>query len=341
MRYDITFLGVRKVTQTTSMKTALVCAAFAMMWSGNAESAEPLNVVVTIKPVHSLAAAVMEGTGAPHLLIKGAASAHSYALRPSDARVLGNADIVVRVSERLESYLAKPIASLSGKARIVTLSEAPGITLLPPREGGAFEAHSHGGGDGENHAHAATPHGHETGASASHDMAEHDPHLWLSPANAAVIADHLAAVLAAARPEQAQLFMDNAARLKTKLAALDAQLRAAVAPIADKDFIVFHDAYQYFEKLYGIEAAGSITLSPERQPGVARLKQIRARIAASKRPCVFSEPQFEPKLVATVIEGTDARTGVLDPQGADMPEGPEQYFTLLNNLAANLRKCLG
>ncbi len=171
-------------------------------------------------------------------------------------------------------------------------------------------------------------------------MAEHDPHLWLSPANAAVIADHLAAVLAAARPEQAQLFMDNAARLKTRLAALDAQLRAAVAPLAGKDFIVFHDAYQYFEKLYGIEAAGSITLSPERQPGVARLKQIRARIAASKRPCVFSEPQFEPKLVATVIEGTDARTGVLDPQGADMPEGPDQYFALLNKLAASLRKCL-
>ena len=118
-------------------------------------------------------------------------------------------------------------------------------------------------------------------------------------------------------------------------------MRAAVAPLKGKDFIVFHDAYQYFEQRYGIEAAGSITLSPERQPGAARLTQIRARIAASKRPCVFSEPQFEPKLVATVIEGTDARTGVLDPLGADMPEGPEQYFQLLNTLAASLGKCLG
>lgn len=322
------------MTRTASMKTVLACAALALMWSGNVKGAEPLNVAVTIKPVHSLAASVMEGAGAPHLLIKGAASAHSYALRPSDARLLNNAGIVVRVSERLESYLEKPIASLSGKARIVTLSEAPGIKLLPPRESGAFEAHSDGHEGGENHAHAATAH--DAGGAE-----EHDPHLWLSPANAAIIADHLAAVLAEARPEQAQLFADNAARLKIKLAALDAQLRTAVAPLKGKDFIVFHDAYQYFERHYGIEAAGSITLSPERQPGAARLKQIRARVAASKRPCVFSEPQFEPKLVATVIEGTNARTGVLDPQGADMAEGPEQYFLLLKNLAASLGKCLG
>ena len=325
----------------TGKKTIWACAAFMLIWSGDTKAAEPLNVVVTIKPVHSLAASVMEGAGAPHLLIKGAASAHSYALRPSDARMLNNADIVVRVSERLESYLEKPIASLSGKARIVTLSEAPGITLLPPREGGAFEAHSHGAEGGENHVHTAAEHDHDAGVEAGHGAAEHDPHLWLSPANAAIIADHLAAMLATARPEQAQLFAANAARLKIKLAALDAQLRTAVAPLQGKDFIVFHDAYQYFEKLYGIEAAGSITLSPERQPGAARLKQIRARVAASKRPCVFSEPQFEPKLVATVIEGTDARTAVLDPQGADMPEGPEQYFQLLNNLAASLGKCLG
>ena len=327
------FAGVRTMTRTTCMTALLVCTGLGLMSSASVKGAEPLNVVVTIKPVHSLAASVMEGAGAPHLLIKGAASAHSYALRPSDARVLNNADIIVRVSEWLESYLDKPIASLSGKAKVVTLSEVTGIKLLPPRESGAFDAHSHGPVH-EDHAVAVD-------AKAAPGMAEHDPHLWLSPTNAAIIVDRLAAVLAQARPEQAQLFMDNAARLKVKLAALDAKLRTAVAPLKGKDFIVFHDAYQYFEHLYGIEAAGSITLSPERQPGAARLKQIRARIAASKRPCVFSEPQFEPKLVATVIEGTDARTGVLDPQGVDMPEGPEQYFQLLDNLASSLGKCLG
>lgn len=324
-----------------TIRAVLACMAIELMGSARANAAEPLKVVVTIKPIHSLAASVMEGAGAPLLLIKGAASAHSYALKPSDARALNDADIIVRVSERLESYLEKPIASLAGKARIVTLSEAPGITLLPPREGGAFEAHSHAHEGSAAFTDVAAVHGHSDGAKAAPIAAEHDPHLWLSPANAAIIADHLASVLAAARPEQAQLFRDNAARLKVRLAALDAQLRVAVAPLKGRDFIVFHDAYQYFEKLYGIEAAGSITLSPERQPGAARLNQIRARIAASKRPCVFSEPQFEPKLVTTLIEGTDARTGVLDPQGADMAEGRDQYFQLLNNLAANLGKCLG
>lgn len=170
-----------------TIKNALLCAAVAVAMPITAEASEPLNVVVTIKPVHSLAAAVMEGAGTPHLLIKGAASAHSYALRPSDARVLNNADIIVRVSERLETYLEKPIASLSGKAVIVTLSQAPGITLLPPRESGAFEAHTHAAEGSGSHVHAAGEH--PTDLSAGHD-----PHLWLSPANAAIIADHLAAV---------------------------------------------------------------------------------------------------------------------------------------------------
>jgi zinc transport system substrate-binding protein len=320
----------------------LASATFALGGLVKAHCAEPLNVVVTIKPIHSLAAAVMQGAGTPHLLLKGASSEHSYSLRPSDARVLNNADIVVRVSDRLESFLQKPMASLSAKIRIVTLIDAPGMKLLAPRLGGVFEAHAHEGkahdrpGD-QGHEGAAAA----RGASAWQGDTEHDPHLWLSPANAAVIADTLAASLAQARPEQAALFKDNAARLKTRLAALDAQLRTAVAALRSKDFIVFHDAYQYFEREYGLHAAGAITLSPERQPGAARLKDIRARIAASHAPCVFSEPQFEPKLVATLIEGTDAKTGVLDPLGADLAEGPEHYFQLMNALAASLEKCLG
>lgn len=325
------------------MRNSVLAIAFASaaaaFGSGTALGAEPLSVVVTIKPIHSLVAAVMEGAGTPHLLIKGASSEHSYSLRPSDARVLNNADMVVRVSDRLESFLEKPLASLSATIRVLTLIDVPGMKLLPPRLGGVFETHAHAD---EGTAHG-TPQAKgkavSTGA-AWHGDTEHDPHLWLSPANAAVIADALAAVLAEARPEHAQLYSDNAARLKTRLATLDAQLRTATAPLKGKDFIVFHDAYQYFETEYGLNAAGAITLSPERQPGAARLRDIRARIAASHSACVFSEPQFEPKLVATVIEGTDARAGVLDPLGADLAEGPEQYFQLLRNLAASIGRCL-
>ncbi|WP_088347257.1 MULTISPECIES: zinc ABC transporter substrate-binding protein [Rhodomicrobium] len=285
----------------------------------------PLRVVATIQPVHSLAAAVMEGAGAPQLLVKGAASEHTFSLRPSDARTLSGAEIVIRVSRNLESFLDRPIHSLSQDAKIVTLAELPGIALLPARVSGTFEPHVH---DAQEEA----GHGHDEGV--------YDPHLWLSPANAAVIADHLAAVFGAARPQQAALFTANAEKLKARLAGLDADLRPRLAALAGRDFIVFHDAYQYFEAHFGIHAAGSITLGPQNQPGAARLTAIRARIARSRSPCVFAEPQFEPKLVQTVIEGTDARTGTLDGLGAALEPGPELYFQLLTKLTESLEGCL-
>jgi zinc transport system substrate-binding protein len=288
--------------------------------------AKELSVVVTIKPVHSLAVAVMEGAGAPALLLKGASSPHSYSLRPSDAKTLSTADIIVRVSDNLESFLDKPLASLSQKAKLVTLSEIPGIKLLPVRESGAFERHH----DGD----------HDAKLGAGHNYEEHDAHLWLSPGNAAAIADRLAEVLAGARPEQADLFKANTERLKQRLAALDTELRADLAPVKGKSFVVFHDAYHYFEKHFGLEAAGSITIGPERQPGAARIRAIRAKIARAGSACVFSEPQFEPKLVRTIVEGTDARTGVLDPIGASLLEGQDQYFQVMINLAKALNGCL-
>jgi zinc transport system substrate-binding protein len=305
---------------------ALIAAIMLASVAAGGARADELRVLVSIKPVHSLAAAVMEGAGTPALLIKGAGSEHSYTLKPSEARAIAAADVVIRVSKDLESFLEKPIRSLARGARILTLDELPGMKLLPIREGGAHEAHGHGD--------AGHDHGHESEAA-------HDPHLWLDPANAAIIADRLAAILAEMRPAQAALFAANAAKLKTRLATFDAELAAKLAPVKGKPFIVFHDAYQYFEAHFGIASAGSITLSPERQVGAARLKAIRARIEASRAVCVFAEPQFEPKLVNTLIEGTDARKGVLDPLGADLPEGKDQYFNLLTNLAKGLTGCLG
>lgn len=310
--------------------TVVLLAASMMLAPAGAKAAGDLKVLVSIKPVHSLAVAVMEGAGAPDLLIKGAGSEHSYTLRPSEARAIAAADIVIRVSKTLETFLDKPIASLAKGARVVTLAELPGVKLLPIREGGAHEAHNHGPAHGHD--------GHVEGD--AHDEGD-DPHLWLDPANAAAIADGLATIFAEARPAQAALFKDNAAKLKARLAAFDADLAQRLAPVKAKPFITFHDAYQYFEAHYGIASAGSITLSPERQVGAARLKAIRGKIEAAHAVCVFAEPQFEPKLVDTLIEGTDARKGVLDPLGADLPEGREQYFTLLGNLAKSLTACLG
>ncbi len=323
-----------------SAALAIIAGLGWAVWaSGSASAADELNVIVTIKPVHSLAAAVMDGAGSPKLLIKGAGSPHSYALRPSDARNLSTADLVVRVSENLESFLAKPIETLSKHAKVVTLADIPDIKLLPMREGGAFEPHDD---EGEHHG-AVKPAGEHDGTKGKGAADEHhgyDPHLWLTPANAAVIADYLADVFGKARPGQAALFKANAEKLKARLHLLDAELSQALAPLKGKPFIVFHDAYHYFEDHYGLKAAGSITIGPERQPGAARLKAIRAKIQETKSVCVFSEPQFEPKLISTLIEGTDARKGVLDPLGADLAAGKDQYFKLMRHLASSLNGCL-
>jgi zinc transport system substrate-binding protein len=303
--------------------------------------AEPLRVVATIPPIHSLAAAVMDGAGTPDLLVKGASSEHTYALRPSDARLLSHADVVIRVSENLETFLNKPITTLSQKATVVTLADIPGMTLLPPREGGAFEAHHH-----ETAAHGAEAEPGHKGAEpvADHDEAKEgapiDPHLWLDAGNAALIADHLAAALGKAHPEDAARFAANAATLKERLTALDTELKSELSGIGDARFIVFHDAYHYFEARYGLFASGSITFSPERQPGAARLEAIRTKIAEAKSACVFSEPQFEPKLVSRLVEGTTAKTGTLDGLGANLTAGPDLYFTMMRNLAASLKSCL-
>jgi zinc transport system substrate-binding protein len=331
--------------------------------------AEPVEVVVSIKPVHSLVAAVMEGVATPALLIEGAGSPHTYSLRPSEARALERADVVFWIGEGLETFLERPLAALSADARVVELAAAEGIHLLATREGGVWEGHDHAHdhddehvhgddhGHDEEHAHSDDDDHHEEHAHADehdeehahagqhhhhdgHAHGEHDMHLWLDPHNAEAMVRLIAATLAEVDPAHAEIYEANAARLEERLDALDALLQAKLEPIAERPFIVFHDAYQYLERRYGLNAAGSITVSPEQRPGARRLQEIQARLEQADAACVFAEPQFEPALVETVIEGTDARAGVLDPLGAELAAGPEQYFELMEDLADALAGCL-
>jgi zinc transport system substrate-binding protein len=280
------------------------------------------DVVVSIKPIHSLVAGVMAGVGEPQLIVSGGSSPHVYSLRPSDARKLDGAQLVFWVGPILEGFLEKPLTSLAGKAEIVELDYAPGVALLPARHGGDWEA------DDDEHAHAAS-------------AAEQDGHLWLDPENAKAIVRLAEAKIAALDPANAPRYASNAAALAQRLDALDARLRQRLAPVRGRPFVVFHDAYQYLERRYGLKAIGSITVSPEHLPGAQRIQAIHAKVAALGAACVFSEPQFEPRLVGTVIEGTHARTGVLDPEGASLHAGPELYFTLVDDLADALVTCLG
>jgi len=285
------------------------------------------DVVVSIKPIHSLVASIMAGVAEPGLVLKGAGSPHTYQMRPSDANALQNATLIFWVGPEFEHFLEKPMESLGGKAKVVELGKAAGITLLPTREGGTFEAHA----DEEEHAHAE---------GEGHDHEEHDLHVWLSTSNAKAIASEIASSLAAADPANAAAYHQNLAKLDTRLDALAAEIKTTVAPVKDKPFIVFHDAYQYFEREFGVNVAGSITVTPENAPGAARISEIHEKLKTLGASCVFAEPQFEPKLVDVVLEGTQAKTGTLDPEAATLTEGPDLYFDLMRGLAGSLKGCL-
>lgn len=317
--------------------SAILTAALAAATALPAQAEVP-KVVVSIKPIHSLVASVMHGVGEPTLLVRGGASPHSYTMKPSDAKALSAADLVVWVGPELESFLEKPLKANAPKATRLTLMELKGLTLLETREGGAWDAHDHGheaGHKGHDHKHDHKGHDHED------EHEELNSHIWLDPANARAIVKAVAEALAAKDPADAEAYRTNAERTLQQLDALDAELKATLAPVKDKPFVVFHDAYQYFEARYDLSAVGSITVSPDRRPSAKRLSAIRAKIGGLGAACVFAEPQFEPALVQTVVEGTKARTGVLDPEGAGLPEGEALYPTLLRNLAASLRGCLG
>jgi zinc transport system substrate-binding protein len=300
--------------------SALLLAAAALAAAATGAAAEPAKVVVTVTPVHSLIAGVMKEAGRPDLLLRRGGSPHAYTLRPSDARMLAEADVIFWIGEELETFLAKPLRVLARKARIVELGRAPGVVRLAAREAGAWKTP----GAGEE----APGHG------AS------DPHYWLDPENAKAIVRAGLAAMGAEDPANAETYRANAGHVIARIDALDAELRAALAPVRTVAYVVFHDAYRYFERRYGLNALGSITVHPERKPGVRRIRDARRRIRALGARCVFSEPQFEPRLAATLIEGTGVRTAVLDPLGADLAAGPDAYFTLMRDLAASLKSCL-
>lgn len=297
------------------MKGLLGAMLLSMMVAGVAQAAPP-RVVTSVKPLQSLAAGIMDGVAVPDVLIKGGASAHAYSLRPSDAETLSRADVVFWVGPSFEIFLERPLVSLAAKARVVALAEAPGMKILPMRTGGLWSR-----GD------------------AQHDSRA-DGHIWLDPGNAEAIAAEMAAVLSVVDGSNAGRYRENLAALNVRLDALDQELRGKLAAVKDRPFIVFHDATQYFEASYGLRAMGAVAADPDRPPGARRLAQIKGDIVRNKLICVFAEPQFEPKLLQTLIEGSSMRTGILDPEGSAHPSGPALQFILMRGLADNIVRCL-
>lgn len=304
---------------------------------GGAAFAQVPQVAVDIAPVHSLVARVMDGVGTPELIMQQGASAHEYSLRPSEAQALQDADLVFWVGAGLSPWLEGAIETLAADAQATELMDAPGTILLETRNNALFEKHmhteedDHDDYDEDDHAEE----GHD-----DHDHGNHDPHAWLSPNNAMTWLNVIAGQLSAADPDNAGAYFANAAAGRAEIEAMMTDVNATLDPLRDRQFIVFHDAYQYFENDFDFKAAGAISLSDASDPSPARLAEIQARVAGEGIVCILAEPQFNPGLVETVLDGTQAQTGILDPLGSGLEPGPALYPQLILNMSTALAGCM-
>jgi zinc transport system substrate-binding protein len=308
-----------------------LAAAFAGVLSTTSLAAP--KVVATIKPIHSIAANVMADVAEPRLLLDAAVSEHTAQLTPSQVEAMQNADLIIVVGENLEAFLHKALENPEiAQKKLFEAGELPGLRLLPVRSGGLWETH-HDEEEGHEHEQA-------DGEDHAHEHGGNDPHIWMDPENVKLIARELARTLGTLDKENAAKYVANADKFASYLDALSKDLDSVVKPVRDKRYIVFHDAYQYFETRFGMAPAGSITVNPEVMPGARRIKEIHDRIASTNAVCVFAEPQFESKYVETVIEGTKAKVSVLDGLGAKEPAGREAYAGMMRKFVTALTSCL-
>lgn len=297
-------------------KKALIIM-FSIFFSNNAIASE---IVVSVKPLHSLVSAVAEGSHSVSLLIDGSMSPHNFALKPSHAKLLNNAKVVFYIDNQLESALKKTVRGLPKDVKVVQVSKIKNLKLLSTRAGNNWEE------DGHDH--------------HDHDHGSYDVHFWLDPNNATQIIKGIIRELSKVYPENINIYKENAKKAIKKIKKTDLVIKSMLNSIQDKPYIVFHDAYQYFEKAYNLKPAGSILLNPELPPSAKRIIKIKTKIKNLNATCVFKEPQFRAKIVDTVIEDTNTKVGVLDPLGADIKPGKEMYTNLLRNIANNLKACL-
>jgi len=317
-------------------------------------------VVASIKPIHSLASYLMDGVSKPGLIVDGYASPHGFAMKPSHAKMLQEADLIFWVGEDLESFLEKPLKSIAKKAEKIELMEIKGLNKLKFRERNIFDGHDDHGHDDEHkeddhddHAKKEDDHGHddehkEDGHDDEHKEdghddheghahGEYDPHIWLDPSNAKVILKEMAEHLIEKDQKNASIYKSN---LKKALKDLD-KLTKDVKSDLNKDFksIVFHDAYQYFEKRFDVNIMGAFTVNTDVMPGAEQLSEIREIIEHDKVSCVFSEPQFNPDIINAVAKDMNISTGVLDPLGATLNPGKDLYFDLIKNMSKSFKGC--
>ena len=291
-------------------------ACFLLIGTAQAE----VKVLTSIKPLQLIAAAVQDGVAIPEVLLPPGASPHSYALRPSDVRKVQSVDLLYWIGPDMEGFLPRVLGGRSLPS--VAVQDLPGLKLR------------HFGADNHSHAEEADEHDHD------HRPGSLDAHLWLSPANARVIADKMAADLSAADPANAQRYQSNAKAFDERLDALDQRLKTRLANVEGKPYFVFHEAFDYFEDAYGLKHAGVFAVAAEVQPGAQHVAAMRKRLQEVGKTCVFSEPPLRPRLAETLVAGLPVKLAELDALGGYTPATAQGYEQVLEKLGNDLAGCL-
>ena len=306
--------------------TLLFAALSAALW-GSATQAANAAVVASLKPLGFIASAIADGVTDTQVLLPDGASEHDYSLRPSDVKRLQGADLVVWIGPEMEAFMEKSVSNIP-EAKQVTIAQLNDVKPLLMK--GADD-------DDDDHGH---DHGHAEKGDAHHHHGDYNMHLWLSPeiARASAVAIH--EKLVELMPQSRAKLDANLKDFEAQLASTETQVGNELAPLKGKGYFVFHDAYGYFEKQFGLTPLGHFTVNPEIQPGAQRLHEIRTQLVEQKATCVFAEPQFRPAVVEAVARGTSVRMGTLDPLGTSIKLGKTSYSAFLNQLANQYASCL-
>ena len=320
---------MKKIFKSTIF--TLTAALFLVLTPLKAE----ISVVTSIKPLHSLTSYIMEGVGEPELIIDGVASPHNFQIKPSHAKMLQNADLVIWIGEDLESFLPTALKSIPKDAVVFELLDQSGLKKLKFREKNIFEGHDDHGHD--EHAKKEDDHDDHGHDDHGHGHGSFDPHIWLDPANAKVIVKKITNQLSKIDKDNASTYKANSKKVIKDLDGLIKEVKNEINK--DASFVVFHDAYQYFEKRFGLSVRGALTVNPDVMPGAEQLSEIREVIEHEKAKCIFSEPQFNPNIINSIASDTGVKTGILDPLGANINKGKGMYFQLIKDMSNSLKDC--
>jgi len=314
-----------------------IISLLSFMSYANAET----KVIASIKPLHSLVSYVMDGVGTPDILVDGSSSPHTFQLKPSHATMLQEADIVFWIGEDLESFLETPLESIAKNSKHITLMESDEIELLKFREKNIFGGHDdhddHGDGHDEHDEHADE---HGDGHDDHHDghaHGEHDIHFWLDPEIAKTIVKIVTRELSEIDPANSSTYKSNSTKAINEIDQLIMDTKSKIN--SNASYVVFHDAYQYFEKRFGVEVVGALTVNPEVLPGAKQLSEIREVIEHENINCLFSEPQFNPSIAETIASDTGIKSAIIDPLGAELDLGKDLYFDLIGDIASSFESC--